>query len=158
MTKRKAVSPLIAVVLLIVFTVAVSTMIMSWMNTYTKDTTAGASSNTDTVIACSKQTVKIPANAGVTTTSNLNVTIYVENNGQMNTTIKKVIAFDTDNTACEISAIEQTLEVGDFMAFPVVGYDPVNCSAIDGWSGGVCRARVTTTCGGIYDEWTNSSC
>ncbi len=156
MTKRKAVSPLIAVVLLIVFTVAVSTMIMSWMNTYTKDTTAGASSNTDTVIACSKQTVKIPASSGVTTIGNLNVTVYVENNGQMNTTIKKVIAFDSANAACEISSTEQTLEVGDFEAF-----GPVNCTAVNpDWSGGVCRARVTTTCGGIYDEWTstNTSC
>ncbi len=157
MTKRKAVSPLIAVVLLIVFTVAVSTMIMSWMNTYTKDTTAGASSNTDTVIACSKQTVNIPTTTGVSTdetvTGTFNVTINVENNGQMNTTIKKVIAFDIVNTACEISATEQTLEVGDFEAF-----GPINCTGTTGWSGGVCRARVTTTCGGIYDEWVNSSC
>ncbi|MCK5474850.1 MAG: hypothetical protein KAI53_05580 [Candidatus Aenigmarchaeota archaeon] len=156
MTKRKAVSPLIAVVLLIVFTVAVSTMIMSWMNTYTKDTTAGASSNTDTVIACSKQTVNIPTATGVSTDETggyLNVTVNVENNGQMNTTIKKVIAFDSANIVCELSSTEQTLEVGDFQAF-----GQINCSNATGWSGGVCRARVTTTCGGIYDEWINTSC
>ncbi|MCK4550960.1 MAG: hypothetical protein KAT91_03325, partial [Candidatus Aenigmarchaeota archaeon] len=150
------VSPLIAVVLLIVFTVAVSTMIMSWMNTYTKDTTTSASSNTDTVISCSKQTVDIPTSTGVSTDESggyLNVTINVENNGQANTTVKKVIAFDSSSTSCAISATEATLSVGDFQAF-----GPVNCSAVSGWSGGVCRARVTTTCGGIYDEWTNSSC
>ena len=59
MNMKKGVSPLIAVVLLIVFTVAVSTMIMSWMNTYTKDTTTSATTNTNTVIDCSKQVIKI---------------------------------------------------------------------------------------------------
>ncbi|MCK4550468.1 MAG: DUF2341 domain-containing protein, partial [Candidatus Aenigmarchaeota archaeon] len=46
MIGKKAVSPLIAVVLLIVFTVAVGTLIASWLYEYTKSTTDAASSGT----------------------------------------------------------------------------------------------------------------
>ncbi|NOR84907.1 type IV pilin [archaeon] len=151
MNIRKGVSPLIAVVLLIVFTVAVSTMIMSWMNTYTKDTTTSASANTDTVIECSRQTVNIPTTSGVTHTID-NVTVNVENNGQANTTLKKVIAYDSTGLACIISSTEFELEVGDLK-----NYGPINCTDITtGWDNTcIASVRVTTTCGGIYDEWLN---
>ena len=152
MNIRKGVSPLIAVVLLIVFTVAVSTMIMSWMNTYTKDTTTSASSNTDTVIACSQQTVSIPQTTGViyNATTGL-VTVNVENNGQSTTTIKKVIAYDVDGDTCILTPDTTELEVGDIVTNQTNCYD-----ANSAWSNCTASVRVTTECGGIYDEWTNS--
>ena len=59
---KKAVSPLIAVVLLIVFTVAVSTAILGWLTDYTKTTTAAASSGTTGtggVVNCANQVISI---------------------------------------------------------------------------------------------------
>ena len=149
MNMKKGVSPLIAVVLLIVFTVAVSTMIMSWMNTYTKTTTSSASANTDTVITCSQQIVNIPTTGVVYNTSGY-VIVNVENNGQTNTTIKKVLAYDKNGLSCDLGLGDTILEVGDIANNGTDCYvqKPTwdNCSA---------SVRVTTTCGGIYDEWTN---
>ena len=152
MNVRKGVSPLIAVVLLIVFTVAVSTMIMSWMNTYTKTTTTSASANTDTVIQCSQQTVSIPTTSGViyNTTTGL-VTVNIENNGQATTNIKKVIAYDVDGDTCILTPDTTELEVGDIVT------NQTNCYTADSsWSNCTETVRVTTECGGIYDEWSNS--
>ena len=59
---KKAVSPLIAVVLLIVFTVAVSTAILAWLTDYTKTTTEAASSGTTGtggVVNCANQIISI---------------------------------------------------------------------------------------------------
>ena len=149
MNMKKGVSPLIAVVLLIVFTVAVLTMIMSWMNTYTKTTATSASANTDTVITCSQQTVNIPTTGVVSNTTGY-VTVNIENNGQINTTIKKVLAYDKNGLSCDMGLGDNTLEVGDIVNNGTDCYAQkaawANCSA---------SVRVTTTCGGIYDEWTN---
>ena len=59
---KKAVSPLIAVILLIVFTVAVSTAILGWLTDYTKITTKAASSGTTGtggVVNCANQIISI---------------------------------------------------------------------------------------------------
>ena len=150
MNQKKGVSPLIAVVLLIVFTVAVSTMIMSWMNTYTKTTTTSASANTDTVITCSQQTVNIPT-TGVVYNSTGNVVVNIENNGQINTTIKKVLAYDKNGVSCDLGLGDITLEVGDIVN------NITNCyTQKPAWDNCTASVRATTTCGGIYDEWTNS--
>ena len=152
MNVRKGVSPLIAVVLLIVFTVAVSTMIMSWMNTYTKTTTASASANTDTVITCSQQTINIPTTTGVNVNGGDNVTVNIENNGQRATTIQKVLAYDLGGRTCDLTPVNKTLSVGDIVS------RRVNCtSGVPSWDGCVKSVRATTTCGGIYDEWLNAT-
>ena len=59
---KKGISPLIAIVLLIVFTVAISTLIVAWMYDYTKKTTDAASSGTtgrQGVVSCSNQIISI---------------------------------------------------------------------------------------------------
>ncbi len=70
MAGKKGISPLIAVVLLIVFTVAISTLIVAWMYDYTKKTTDAASSGTtgtDGVVSCANQILGI---SDVSLTSN----------------------------------------------------------------------------------------
>ncbi|MCK5062702.1 MAG: hypothetical protein KAR23_02130, partial [Candidatus Aenigmarchaeota archaeon] len=57
--KKKGLSPLIAAVLLIVFTIGIATIIMSWINTYTKDTTSEASQNTQDLIDCASTNMDI---------------------------------------------------------------------------------------------------
>lgn len=72
---KKAVSPLISVVLLIVFTVAISTLVIAWMIDYTKTTTDDASSGTIGVVSCANQIITISdvslnGNGGTLTTFN----------------------------------------------------------------------------------------
>ena len=59
---KKAVSPLIAVILILVFTVAISTAILAWLTDYTKTTTTAASSGTTGtggVVNCANQIISI---------------------------------------------------------------------------------------------------
>ncbi len=84
---KKAVSPLIAIVLLIVFTVAVGTLIASWMYDYTKSTTDAASSGTTGtggVVSCANQVlgisdVSITQNGGTVTQFNYSDALYSSN-------------------------------------------------------------------------------
>ncbi|NOR85251.1 hypothetical protein GQ473_03975 [archaeon] len=59
---KKAVSPLISVILVLVFTVAIGTAILGWLTTYTKTTTEAASSGTtgtQGVVNCANQIISI---------------------------------------------------------------------------------------------------
>ena len=59
---KKAVSPLIAVILVLVFTVSISTAILGWLTDYTKTTTQAASSGTTGtggVVNCANQIISI---------------------------------------------------------------------------------------------------
>ncbi|MCK5594239.1 MAG: hypothetical protein KAI18_03285 [Candidatus Aenigmarchaeota archaeon] len=150
--KRKGISPLIAVVLLIVFTVAISTIIIGWMNDYTKKTTSDASENTDVVVACAKQVINIPTSIGVQTNSSGYVTVLVENIGQAETTIKQILAVDNVSNMCQIDIVNATIDIGDIGVF-----GPMDCSAEFGaMDPTLTTVRATTTCGGIADEWTSS--
>ena len=150
--KRKGISPLIAVVLLIVFTVAISTIIIGWMNDYTKKTTSDASENTDVVVACAKQVINIPTSIGVQTNSSGYVTVLVENIGQAETTIKQILAVDNVSNMCQIDIVNATIDIGDIGVF-----GPMDCSAEFGaGTPALTTVRATTTCGGIADEWTSS--
>ena len=151
MKKRKGISPLIAVVLLIVFTVAISTIIIGWMNDYTKKTTSDASENTDVVVSCAKQVINIPDSIGINI-KNENITILVENIGQAETTIQQILTIDNDSNICSINFTDGTIAVGDIGQF-----GPTDCSAKFGaGTPTLTTVRATTTCGGVSDEWSSS--
>ena len=84
---KKAVSPLIAIVLLLVFTVAVGTTVMTWMIDYTKTTTDAASigtSGASGVVNCANQIisisdVSITQNEAILTQFNYSNTLYSSN-------------------------------------------------------------------------------
>ena len=59
---KKAASPLISVILILVFVVAISTAILGWLTTYTKTSTDAASSGTSGtsgVVNCANQIITI---------------------------------------------------------------------------------------------------
>ncbi|MBW6462351.1 MAG: hypothetical protein K0B07_04865 [DPANN group archaeon] len=150
--KRKGISPLIAVVLLIVFTVAISTIIISWMNDYTKKITSDASENTAVVVSCAKQVINIPTSIGIQTNSSGYVTVLVENIGQAETTIKQILAIDNASNMCSINITNATIAIGDIGVF-----GPMDCSSTFGTiTPTLTTVRATTTCGGIADEWTGN--
>ncbi len=139
--ERKGISPLIAAVLLIVFTVAVGTLIMNWMTTYTKTTTESAGSGTTSTMNCAKQILDI---ADIKTSGNFNVTVLVQNQGSVAANMTKVIAYDDSGNTCTINSTPQTVSAGDIVILPTK-----NCS---GLSTSSFTVRATTDCGGVYDE------
>ncbi len=99
-TRRKGVSPLIAAVLLIVFTIGVATIVMSWVNEYTKDTTEKASENTDQMMDCANTNIDIKDvyinYMGTDTT----VKLIAANTGLSDLKVKEAYVMDTNGTRC----------------------------------------------------------
>lgn len=139
---RKGISPLIAAVLLIVFTVAVGSLIMNWMTSYTKSTTENAGTGTQNTVDCAKQIVDV---SDIKVNSD-NVTILVQNLGSKDTNVTSVVAYDDAGDSCTISSTATVLSAGELHIF-----GPKNCSS-DNLDTTSFTARVTTTCGGVYDE------
>ena len=109
---RKAVSPLIAVVLIMIFTVAVGTMVMTWMTDYTKTTTSAATEATSGekgVVYCANSNVEI---------SNVDLkTVIKENTSMSSGSINK---FTMDSIG---ATVDLTFTGGlDFPTNGIVGY------------------------------------
>ncbi len=99
---KKGISPLIAIVLLIVFTVAISTLIVAWMYDYTKNTTDAASSGTTGrggVVSCANQIIAI---------SDVSVTPNTVDQTQFNdSTSSKTFKCDGESIHCLSAAAEE---------------------------------------------------
>lgn len=57
--KRKAISPLIASVLLVVFTIAISSIVVNFMTDYVSETTSSVSTTSSDVLSCAKEQIDI---------------------------------------------------------------------------------------------------
>jgi len=120
---KRAVSPLIATVLLIAFAVALGAVVMNWGRTYVEDTAAFAREKSDTEIKCSSD-VKLDflevRNVKrlcyeYTTTTKLNFT--VENIGKLDIVglaVTVVGAKNINTTALDLKGQNMTLERARF--------------------------------------------
>ncbi len=152
--KRKAVSPLIAVVLLVVFTIGIGIIVSSWLSGYTKSTTESAGSASSEVVECAKQIIDI---SDVASTADGGLKVRITNMGQVSTTIAKITAFDTNgnewiitNTTLDTEST-RTISKGDEKYFTNKTVKP------SGFGATVYKVRATTLCSGVTDEWTNST-
>lgn len=141
--RKKGVSPLIATVLLIVFTVAISTIVVSWLRDYTSDTTSSVSDTGQEVIECAKQNLKI---------SNTYITVYtatgisdikatLRNTGSVNFTISSAYVYNTTGDFCDMMPSITLVTVGG-----VVNLANNTCDILTATSD-FNRVEVTTTCG-----------
>ena len=137
----KGISPLIASVLLIAFTVAVATIVMGWFTTFTRTTTANVSTQANNVVGCSSASVQI--------THVYNGRVIVENTGFKNFTNVVAAIINTSGGMCNSTAT--TLAQGQIKAITVTG----DCGTLDDTT--FDRAVVTTDCGGISDTVTDKS-
>ena len=144
----KGVSPLIASVLLIAFTVSVSMIIMGWFSSFTKTTTSNISSSAAEAIGCN--------NAGVSIEfiyiTNTSASMIVKNTGYVALNASGTI-LNTSGGAC--FSAQTSLTKGNVTSLLLMGCFP------SGMGGSSCpsfsRAIVTTNCGGISDQVTSTS-
>lgn len=135
----KAISPLIASVLLIAFTVAVGGVLSVWITSFTTSSTQTVEEQATTSLACSYGGVSL---------SNLKycgggLSGRVENTGNIalgNITIQIVYA----NASMQKHYRNVTIEVGEIDSFNV------SCSS------GYDKIRVSTNCSTVYDEEDSS--
>lgn len=141
---RKGISPLIAAVLLIAFTVAIATIVMGWMSTTTRDTTQDISDKLGSATDCSNAAVSIQ---GLTENGG-NYTIMVSNSGYYNFTRVDGIILFTDGTVCEFDNI--TLNTGSLGTLTQTGCKDISAESE------ISRVSIATDCGGIGDYITGS--
>ena len=142
----KGVSPLIASVLLIAFTVAVATLIMGWMSTYSRTVTSNVSEETATAIDCSKAAINIEHVYVGSASHASNATVVVKNTGFEDLSIKGLIV-DTDGSSCD-NTTGTTLSTGSVVN---LGFWSSDCPK----KSEVAYVMVTTDCAGVYDKTDN---
>ncbi len=143
---RKAISPFIAVVILVVITVGLSMFVGSWLRNYALTQTKETESSTTNVIYCSNKLIKI---SGVFWQGD-RLVVRVENPGAEPIKVTRVFAFNKSFSGCDVYSGGDGVEFGsnevrDFTATCPAGF------------GSVYKVRVTTECANVYDVWMNES-
>lgn len=140
---NKGISPLIAAVLLIAFTVAIATVIMGWMSTTTRTTTGTITTQTETVVDCSDASVQIKH---VYSSNAATDGIFVCNTGFKTLEVDGVI-YSTAGATCDGTAVN--ISAG--------ACDKVVAASCTITSGTFDRAVISTNCGGVGDTMTGTT-
>ncbi len=148
--KKKGLSPLIAAVLLIVFTIGIATIIMSWINTYTKDTTSEASKNTQDLIDCTSTNVNI---LDVYILAPTSVKVIARNTGMKPIMVKECYVWDTNGTRCMLNFTASMVDEG-------ISFDLINTTCPITFTAGCPefqKVTISTTCSGVTSRFEDIS-
>jgi len=143
---RKGISPLIAAVLMVVFTVAISAIVVNWMASYASSTTASASNSSTGVLGCSQQNVGIEAIYVTVNNSTGGLDTFrvsVANTGTGGVTLTAANAFNNTGTICGLLSSSTTLSQGSIAQLTNSSCDILDDVACADFS----TVRVTTYCG-----------
>ena len=150
--KRKGISPLIAVVLLVVFTVAIATIIMSWARTYTKRTSGTIDVSSEEMLSCTDVSVEIE-DVYITIGSTENITRVIIRNLDSNTTLESAKVYNSTGSFCPLN----TSGVGTLSKGIEITLENTSCNIFNAGCGNFHKASVTTPCGGGGDEFTDKN-
>ncbi|MDY6777803.1 MAG: archaellin/type IV pilin N-terminal domain-containing protein, partial [Candidatus Nanohaloarchaea archaeon] len=140
--KRKGISPLIAAVLLIAFTLAVAAILTAWVTTFTQNTTGTISNRSGQLISCSYAGLSIYD--VVYNTNTEQITVSVANTGTKDLSNVTVVVFS--DTGLTRSGSIAGIQTGS------VQTKQIN---VTGLSGTPSRVRVASTqCSRTTDEET----
>ncbi|MBU5678708.1 MAG: archaellin/type IV pilin N-terminal domain-containing protein [Candidatus Aenigmatarchaeota archaeon] len=142
----KGLSPLIASVLLIAFTVSVAMIIMTWFSSFARGTTENISATGETAVGCSSAGISIEH----VYISGTNGVIVVRNIGFVPLNVTGMIV-NTTGGACTTASLT-TVDVGETKALSLSGCQGIQGAGCTGFS----RAIVSTNCAGIGDEVTST--
>ena len=145
----KGISPLIAAVLLIAFTVAIATLIMGWFSTFTRTTTSSVTNATSLAVSCANARVTIRdvyIQMGVSGLTN----VVVENTGYDTLTITGLQLYNTTghNFSTRFSPVTNFTR-GGLTTFQINETSFTSCGTFS-------KAVATTNCGGIGDVFTSA--
>ena len=145
----KGISPLIAAVLLIAFTVAIATLIAGWFSTLTRTTTASVTNKTDIAVDCAGAGITIDqvyVEPGTTKTARATV----RNTGLATLSLVSAQLFNTTgNNFTTSTSLPATLNRGNITSLVF----SVNVSACPG---SFSRVLVTTSCGGVESTFDST--
>jgi flagellin-like protein len=149
----KGISPLIASVMLIAFVMAIGILVMGWMSTLTRTTTATVTNSTDTAIGCSSASINIDEVYVTTGSTNGTVRAIVKNTGYKDG-MQVSNAVLLTNTGMNYSVSNPTLPYSNFNKGDIVTLQFSNVSIASCTS--FSKVIVTTNCGGISDTFSGT--
>lgn len=149
----KGISPLIASVLLIAFTVTIATLIMGWSSSLVRTTTTTVTNSTTQAVNCVGARVSIRD-------------IFIQTGGSAGSQTANVIVENSGNTAVSITGLQIFNTSGSAFSygFTVVGSlnksqivtFRLNETSFASCPGSFSQAVLATSCGGIGDRFTNT--
>ena len=146
-TTSKALSPLVATILLVAFALGVGSFVGDWISKYAKENIERADTSAQSVVDCSRQMIDI---ISVEHPSESEIRVKIGNYGQIPVLLKSVVAYNrTDMHPCELfkNSSGMLIERGAEITL-------VNTSCPTGY-GDVYIVRATTACQSVFDEWIN---
>jgi len=141
---KKGISPLIASVLLIAFTVAIATLIMGWFSTITRSTTTTVGNKTSESVACSSAQISIE-DIYIRQSLFANVTVIVKNTGYATIGINSLQNTTGQNFSTGFIAAT-SLPPGSIVTYNLTNVSMTTCAVFS-------KVIVTSTCGGIADTF-----
>lgn len=148
MMSQKGISPLIASVLLIAFTVSVAMIVMGWFSSFVRTTTTNVSGVTETAIGCSSGIIEIDHIYIQNQTGS--AWIVAKNSGQIALSVVGSI-INTTGGICNSSTSGTNIPAGSVGTLTLAGCQGVNQSTK------FSSAILTTNCAGITDSTTRLS-
>ena len=140
----KGISPLIASVLLIAFTLAIAGIYSGWLTSFTKDTADTVKKRSDVRVTCSYGGISLSSLQYNTTASNGNISGTVENTDIVDLGDIDIEIFFTNSTRLLVD-YNKTLKPGEKDTFSV----RINATTYD-------KVRAKTNCSNVFDELTSS--
>jgi flagellin-like protein len=137
----KGISPLIAAVLLIAFTITIAILIVSWGTSFTTTATSGISNKSSELVECSGAAIEIDS----VYVSGNSISVIVMNSGVRAVTITNMLVTNITG-GTNTSTVNSVLGRGNVVSLNVSG---VTCTSFS-------KVLVATSCPGISAEWTKS--
>src|SRR3989338_43119 len=147
---KKGISPLIAAVLLIAFTVAIATLAMGWFSQLTRTTTTTVSNKTTEAVACSNAQVSIDGGYLRLNATESDARVLVKNSGFSNLGITSLQVYNT--TGANFSTGfggASSLTPGSLVAYNITMASIPTCATFS-------KVIVTTNCGGVTDVFEST--
>ncbi len=146
---KKGISPLIAAVLLIAFTVAIATLVMGWFSQVTRTTTTTVSNKTTEAVSCSNAQVTIEDVYMRLNATESDARVIVKNTGFSSITITSLQVYNTTGHNFSTGFGTGTLAAGAVAAYNITRASIPSCATFS-------KAIVTSSCGGIADTFENT--
>jgi len=146
----KGISPLIAAVLLIAFTVAIATLVMGWFSQLTRTTTTTVSNKTTEAVACSNAQVSIEDVYMRLNATEGDARILVKNSGFSTLGITSLQVYNT--TGANFSTgfgAASSLAPGSIVTYNLTNVSIPTCATFS-------KVIVTTNCGGVTDVFESA--
>ena len=146
----KGISPLIAAVLLIAFTVAIATLVMGWFSQLTRTTTTTVSNKTTEAVGCSNAQISIEDVYLRLNTTESDARVLVKNSGFSTIGITSLQVYNTTGHNFSTGfGTASSLAPGSIVAYNITLVSIPTCATFS-------KVIVTTNCGGVTDVFENT--